>query len=311
MPAQTCAGFVERLAIHVHPRPTEKVFCMLEAYMDESGIHDGAHTCVIAGYWGGEGRWREFEDRWSQVIKDANEPTMKEFHSVEFWKSDGTRRGIFAQWSDSKANRFIDDLLTCITDHAIYPTSATMKVSAWKQLTKNERRFLTGGKFDIARQVWVTPSAPNRTYYFPFQFVVTNATSACKDGLKVHYVFDIHKQFKNHATDLYALLRKNQNLSCRKKLGEFAMADSVDAPGLQAADLFAYQTYQHNRLRIESPTPIKTSTLPKILRRAIANNRGDSYHLFIEENGLEASLEPLPMNVRKSAEEFPIKLMRH
>jgi hypothetical protein len=24
---------------------------MLEAYMDESGIQDGAHICCVAGYW--------------------------------------------------------------------------------------------------------------------------------------------------------------------------------------------------------------------------------------------------------------------
>jgi hypothetical protein len=32
---------------------------MIDAYLDESGIHEGAEVCVIAGYFGGKGQWRE------------------------------------------------------------------------------------------------------------------------------------------------------------------------------------------------------------------------------------------------------------
>ena len=65
---------------------------MLEAYMDESGIHDGAHACVITGYWGHERRWRRFEDEWKKILVAADEPALTEFHSVDFWKPDGTRK---------------------------------------------------------------------------------------------------------------------------------------------------------------------------------------------------------------------------
>jgi hypothetical protein len=58
---------------------------MLEAYMDESGIHDGAHVCVIAGYYGGESQWRRFEPRWQKIIEDADTPALKEFHARDFW----------------------------------------------------------------------------------------------------------------------------------------------------------------------------------------------------------------------------------
>lgn len=38
----------------VHPRDGHrKIFAMIDAYLDESGIHDKAAICVIAGYFGG------------------------------------------------------------------------------------------------------------------------------------------------------------------------------------------------------------------------------------------------------------------
>jgi hypothetical protein len=33
---------------------------MIDAYLDESGIHDGAEVCLIAGYFGGRVQWRKF-----------------------------------------------------------------------------------------------------------------------------------------------------------------------------------------------------------------------------------------------------------
>lgn len=51
---------------------------MIEAYMDESGIHEGAHVCVIAGYWGSQKKWKRFETRWREILRDANEPALKE-----------------------------------------------------------------------------------------------------------------------------------------------------------------------------------------------------------------------------------------
>ncbi|MGD0793495.1 MAG: hypothetical protein ABR920_17135 [Terriglobales bacterium] len=41
---------------------------MIDAYLDESGVHDGAAMCVIAGYFGGNGQFRRFERDWKKVL---------------------------------------------------------------------------------------------------------------------------------------------------------------------------------------------------------------------------------------------------
>jgi hypothetical protein len=144
MPAHN-TSFVAELAQHVHPRDGKKAFCMVDAYMDESGIHDGAHVCVIAGYWGSVKKWEKFEPRWRDILAATKEPNLKEFHSTKFWRSDGSRKGMFAKWSDSKADEFIDELANCILDCKIFPTCATLVVGDWEKLNKNERMFLTRG----------------------------------------------------------------------------------------------------------------------------------------------------------------------
>ena len=263
MPMPNCAcSFVERLSRHVHPRDGQKVFCMLEAYMDESGTHDnGAHVCVVAGYWGSVKKWRRFESRWREIIKGANEPSLKEFHSTEFWFSDGKRRkGVFAKWSDAKADQFISDLANCVAESRIFPTAATLVTAEWEKLNKSERMLLTGGYYDIASGKWTHEGAPNKRYFLPFQFAVVHPAKHSSPGLHVHYVFDLNKQFKQYALDLFTSLKNDPDIQCRHRMGALDFEIGEEAVGLQAADLFAYQIYQFSKLRIaqgKSKAPIR------------------------------------------------------
>lgn len=298
MPTQECAfTFVERLSRHVHPRTGGKVFCMVEAYMDESGIHDGAQLCVIAGYWGNVRKWKRFEQTWKQIIKDTGEPTLKEFHSTEFWSGDGSRKGIFAQWSDEKAERFINDLANCIVESNIFPTSAALVISDWDKLNKAERMALTGGYYDTAQNKWTASGAPNRKYFLPFQFAVVNPAIHCKSGLHVHYIFDLNKQFKHHAADLYALMRKDRNLECRHKLGALDFETGENAPGLQAADLLAYQSYKCSEIG-KAKRPTRFSELPPLLKRLLTNWQDESDFALFDREGLNIALHDLPKELR-------------
>src|SRR2546422_4977723 len=72
---------LEIVAKLVHPKDGHrKILAMIDAYLDQSGIHDGAAICVIAGYFGGRGRLGKLETAWKQVLKDFRFP-MSEFHA--------------------------------------------------------------------------------------------------------------------------------------------------------------------------------------------------------------------------------------
>jgi hypothetical protein len=78
---------IDELVRLVHPRDGhKKVFAMIDAYLDESGIHDGAKVCVIAGYFGGPGQMKRFERAWKETLAKYSFP-MKDFHAKDLIKS--------------------------------------------------------------------------------------------------------------------------------------------------------------------------------------------------------------------------------
>jgi len=271
---------------------------MLEAYMDESGIHDGAHTCVIAGFWGGENQWRGFENSWQQIIRDAG---LVEFHSVEFWeRKDGKRTGVYENWDDTRADRLISDLLNCIEGFKIYPTTSAVPLAAWKELTRDERMLLTGGKLKPDGTWEKNFGAPNKPYFLPFQWAVYFPAKACKASLRVHYAFDLNKQFKTHASQLFAML-KNWDITdfpYRDRLGEISFPTSHEAPGLQAADLLAYRSYQFSVERASNPEGVKLSDLKDpILHRIVRKAQ-------VDKTSLDASVQNLRDRLAGSGDEF-------
>lgn len=270
---------------------------MLEAYMDESGIHDGAHVCVIAGYWGSKKRRRRLERRWPEIIRSVNEPTLKEFHSSEFWNSKGERRGRFSRWSDAKAEKFIDDLAACIVDSGLFPTSAALVTEDWKKRTKEERMFLTGGYYDTANNRWVEYGAPNRLYFLPFQIAVSNPAITCTPGLHVHYIFDLNKQFKNHALKLFQLIKQDRKSGFRHRMGSIDFRNGEDAPGLQAADLLAYQVYKSAQHRIGRTAPLGFDELSPLLRKLISNGRKRYQFPFLDADGINRALQNIPKHL--------------
>src|SRR5207245_2725076 len=67
----------------VHPKGDHpKVFCVLHAYLDDSGTHDSSPICVVAGYFGTEEQWKAFDRKWRKTLDDNGQ---KEFHANRFW----------------------------------------------------------------------------------------------------------------------------------------------------------------------------------------------------------------------------------
>ena len=63
---------------------------MMEVFLDESGIHDGASVCVVAGYFGQRSHWRHFERAWKDVLLRFGFQ-LKDFHAKNWMKSRAKR----------------------------------------------------------------------------------------------------------------------------------------------------------------------------------------------------------------------------
>ncbi len=249
---------------------------MFEAYLDESGIHDGAQVCVVAGFYGTEAAWRRFETQWQNIIGDYPELADEEFHAKIFFKRvKGKRVGPYKDWDDAKAAKFLERLIQAIMRNRIFPIGYAIVVQHFLDLPQKTREWFTGAKFTIHGRR-VSSGSPKRSYYLPFQFTVLEAAKTCGTKEKIHFFVGLDRSFDEYAVDLYKyLLDDSVRLPdlYRSALGNISFPLAKDTPGLQAADLLAYRLYRYAQDLIAAIKAKHEITLPPLLKRLLKNRK--------------------------------------
>jgi hypothetical protein len=215
--------------------------------MDDSGTHADSPICVLAGYFGGEKHWVEFERQWWRVLKNAG---VSEFHAKRFWARtpNGQRVDEYKDWSEEQANSFIQNLLDIIGGGLrLYPVGCAVVMADWHQLPEPERRYLTGGRYRKGR--FRSTGAPNKPYFLPFIRNIGKVASYCADDLKVHFAFDRNEPYSGYALDYYKTLNRLE-LRYWQRCGRLDFPTSKEAAPLQAADLLAYKINQYAQERL-------------------------------------------------------------
>jgi hypothetical protein len=104
---------------------------MIDAYLDESGIHDGAAICVVAGYFGGKGQFRKLEKAWTRILARHGVPFNK-FHATDMARSD-------------RYQPMLLELAQAIAEsRKVHPVSFGIVVDDFNLYTEKQRKFLTG-----------------------------------------------------------------------------------------------------------------------------------------------------------------------
>jgi hypothetical protein len=228
---------IDELARLVHPRDGHpKIFAMIEAYLDESGIHDGAAVCVIAGYFGGRGQWKRFETSWRSALAKFDVP-LHEFHAKDFMK----RTGFFYGWPLQKQSDLKYALATAIIEYKIYPVSTGVIISDFYACSEPQRRFLTGAKIENGKLI--STGSPRKPYFVPFSRVLEKVASYAPVGGKAHYFFGLDRPFSEYATVYFKDVATDPQARQSGKYGTPAFPLAKETPELQAADLFVYVTY--------------------------------------------------------------------
>jgi len=218
--------------------------------MDESGIHDGAKICVVAGYYGTQAAWEKFERQWRCVLRDHDLEVVG-FHAKRFWKKikdddeEISRISPYRGWNDDKANKFLERLLQTIVRNRIFPFGYGVVVEHWTALPLNARKFLTGAAHRKGR--FTSSGSPDRSYYLPFMYSVAASlahSGAPEIGEKVHFFVGLDKSFSDYAKDMYNRTFTAPQIKLSHLLGAIAFPLSKDTPQLQAADLLAHQLYR-------------------------------------------------------------------
>jgi hypothetical protein len=215
---------------------------MIDAYLDETGIHDGAPMCFISGFFGRREEWKKVDDSWRLVLDKYNVPLDK-FHALEVVK----RRKLFMNWEGQAHSQFMNELAGAVTEFSVYPVSFGIVNDDFYSFSENQRRFLTGME--------VTPNGrfegtgnPNKPYFTPFMHIVRQVASYAPASRHAHFFFGLDRPFHGYAQEIFNILKSSPNRNnFRDRLGDLSAPNAKETPQLQAADFLTYLTYDHAR----------------------------------------------------------------
>jgi hypothetical protein len=245
---------------------------MLHAYLDESGIHDQAKVCIIAGYWANPNRWRTFESDWKRLLSEFRVP-MEELHATQLLR----RQGFFKDWGGHKYSAFLERVALTIASHKrIRPISAGVVVDDFNQFDPDFRAYLTGA--GIRDGKLLSPGTPNTPYFMIFQQCIARIAGYANEGEVVHFSFGLDTSFGRRAYDLIKEIKESPNrFPWKDRLGEPFFPEAKKTPELQAADLLAYLTYRH---MTDGSEPLGTKKPSRLLQLCIANKRNNADFFF-------------------------------
>ena len=235
----------------------------MDAYLDESGIHDSAEVCVVAGFFAKVGPWRRLERAWIKAIKAFKVP-LDRVHA----KNLITKTGFFHKWSDARQSEFLAALTKAIVDSRIFPVCCGVSVPDFFSLSEKHRRFVTGATWDGKK--FLTSGSPNKPYFMLFTECTKIVQAGTPLGQRAHFLCGLGKPIEGYAREVFAEYRLRP--SAEQKLGTIAFPLARETPHLQAADLFSYLAYRH-MLEHEDWTTRASGPLAMLVRnRKTAND---------------------------------------
>lgn len=265
-------------------------FAMLDGYLDESGIHNGAPICVIAGYFGGHDQWKKFEADWRRLLKRFEVP-LEKFHAKDLFPKP---RGFFLhQWDISRHPAFLKEIGTTIVRHRkLHPVSCGIIVDAFNSYPLPVRQFLTGAHMGRNGQpLSNTGGCPNKPYFVPFQRCLMRICNYARSGTKVHFFFGLDRPFSGYASSLFKRLNLSSGLPWKDKLGDPLFPLAKETPALQIADFLVNLTYHYMLDVITSGKPWGTVFPSDVLTSCINNRRDIADFEVLTKAALDGTLD--------------------
>ena len=200
---------------------------------DETGIDQASRICAVAGLVGPEKAWVKFDRNWMKVLQAENIPY---FHAVDCERGKDEFYGLDVM----KRGKIVDRLVQVIMDSPLEIYSYGLVKPHFTAWNEDDRKHFTLGNSD-------------NPYYLVLDFLFVCSSHAV-DGLdkaeKIEYIFEQQDEFENEATRIFKELRAGPHWPNHVRLGDIHFPEStpenlIKYPGMQAADLLAYETFRH------------------------------------------------------------------
>lgn len=201
---------------------------MLKGFFDDSGkwLDRSETVVVVAGAIADVDQWEIFAPKWKLVL---NEFQVSELHMRDF----AHFRGDYIRWTEPKRQDFIGQLLALAKTHIKKPIGALLPKSQFEELPHELQQKWLGDPYFVC--LWDT-----------IGMSVDVAAELYDQDLEI--VCDDQPKLKGKGKQVYHACKKY--LLNRERLNGFEFASSEDVPGLQLADLIAYEALQLQRSRL-------------------------------------------------------------
>lgn len=201
---------------------------MLAAYFDDSGTHDTSDIVLVAGILGTEWQLTSLDRLWKKHLDnplDGQKAKLRRFHMVDCYES----RNEFAGWSRTETDYFCHQLQTAIIDSGVSAYGVAVSRKDWDRIVTDDiRGFLGDAEGYAITQCYVRTIkwAQDSTFDPKITFVFDNRPSEIQRRARA-----VEDAFEKHVTN--------------PKIYGCEFRSSYEVRQLQAADLFAWEFYQH------------------------------------------------------------------
>jgi uncharacterized protein DUF3800 len=203
---------------------------MLVSFNDDSGTHDGAKIVLLCGFLADGDDWVKIDDPWQAVLHKPEWPSIiKAFHTADCVAGDGKFRG----WSYAQRLAMLGDLVNVIVSLPVMAIGAAVIVGDYNALSAADREPFEKDK-----------SATPLEFVFHLQMQqIIHRGNELKHTDQIGVVFETcDRATENKFSDMYIDYRDGFYLG-ERLLSRPLFLDKKQ-PGLQAADILAYSTYQ-------------------------------------------------------------------
>jgi Protein of unknown function (DUF3800) len=224
------------MAVSIHdlarlllPRDSrDGILFMLVAYFDDSGTHAGSKILVIGGVWGTEQEWTPFDRAWAAKLQEPlpGKPSLRRFHMHDCEFGDGE----FVGWKKPERDALIHDLREIILGYELY-----------------------GYAFAVSRPDYETLNPALQVIFGDAEsYAINNCIGAAQawalektDDKLLSLVFDDRPNRERETERIYSIYHESGEWrEDRSRLVGISFLRSEHARPLQAADIFAWETYR-------------------------------------------------------------------
>ena len=200
----------------------------LTGYFDASGTHDGSSNVTVAGWISTPEAWTAFESEWRAALGNFGESM---FHMREFAHGIGGH----GRWSEPQRRIRFGRLAEIICNHTLASIAVAVPIKEFEEEFTPDARKHAGGPYGFAASVLFHEAATH----------VAESLKPAGTPFQIAYVFESGDVGFGQALKLFQANKADPKQEESLHLLSLRFEDKRQFVALQAADILAYELYQH------------------------------------------------------------------